>query len=292
MMWPLMNVISLISEEVPEGGQAAEHHVPIIVEWVNHLLGPAVYRIQEAIMPTVYGWFGAEWHGHPEMPIPTHMVMFFIAVIISTVGLRWMIGELSIENPSNRQQFFEVIFEGVRNLMRENIGPHYMRYFPVIGLFTVLIGVSNLMGMIPFLRAPTANYNIPFALAVLSFLYYNYVGIKENGLLGHLRHFAGPVLFVAVIFFPIEIVSNLARILSLSMRLFWNIFGDDISVEAFAQIMQYGFPMILLPLRAIVAVMQTFIFMYLSIIYISEVTHHEEKHEVSITTEQPAPVAA
>jgi F-type H+-transporting ATPase subunit a len=269
-------------QQAAEHGEAASdagHQVPAIAEWVNHVFGPAVYRIQEAIMPTFYGWFGAEWHGDPEMPIPVHMVMFFIAVIISTLILWLVRGKLSVENPSHRQQFFELLFGGLRNLMRENIGPHGMKYFPVIGTFAVLIGVSNLMGLIPGLIAPTANYNIPIALALMSFLYYNYVGIKENGLFGYLKHFAGPSAAIAVLFFPVEIISNLARIVSLSMRLLWNIFGDETLAGAFQQIFAWALPIILMPLGLFVALMQAFIFTMLSIIYISEVTHHEELHE-------------
>jgi F-type H+-transporting ATPase subunit a len=153
-------------------------------------------------------------------------------------------------------------------------------------MFAVLIGVCNLMGLIPFLEAPTANYNIPIALAVMSFLYYNYVGIKENGLFGYLKHFAGPSAAMAVLFFPVEIISNTARIVSLSMRLLWNIFGDETLAGAFMEIFRWGLPIILMPLALFVAVMQAFIFTMLSILYISEVTHHHEAHEVSLTREE------
>lgn len=287
MMWSFINLAPQAAEQAAEQGEAAAgHHVPVIVEWVNHVLGPTVYRLQQAIMPTFYGWFGAEWHGDPEMPIPKHMVMFFIAVIISTVVLYWLRGKLSVEQPSNRQQVFELLVEGLRNLIRENIGPHGMRYFPVIGMFAVFIGVCNLMGLIPFLEAPTANYNVPLALAAVSFLYYNYIGIKENGLFGYLKHFGGPIVAMSWLFFPVEILSNLVRIVSLSMRLLVNMFGDETLVGAFSQILAWGLPVILMPLGLFVALMQSFIFTFLSTIYISEVTHHHEAHEVSITREE------
>lgn len=275
-----MNLFALGLSGETGGGQAA-HHVPFIAEWVNHVLGPAVYRLQQAIMPKFYGLFGAEWQGNPEMPIPTHMVMFFIAVFIATVVLRFLRGKLSVENPSHRQQFFELLISGLRTLMRDIIGQHGARYFPVIATFAVLIGTCNLMGLIPGLEAPTANYNVPIALALLSFFYYNYVGIRENGLIGYLRHFAGPVLAIAPLFFPVEIISNSARIVSLSMRLFLNIFVDETLVRVFSQIIAWGIPAILMPLGLFVALMQTYIFILLSMIYISEVTHHAEAHEIS-----------
>lgn len=294
MMWSLMNLAPRVVEQAAEHGAAAAggHHVPVLVEWINLLLGPTVYRLQEAILPTIYGWFGAQWHGDPEMPIPPHIVFFFIAVFISVVVLYLVRGRLSVENPSPRQQFFELIFEGLRSLMKENIGPHYIRYFPVIGMFAVLIGVCNLMGLVPFLEAPTANFNVPLSLAVMSFLYYNYIGIKENGPLGHIKHFTGPVAAIAVIFLPVEIVSNFARIVSLSLRLFANIFGDENIAKAFMDVLAWGLPIFLMPIAVIVAILQTFIFVILSIIYISEVTHHEEKHEVSMTREKPSGAGA
>jgi F-type H+-transporting ATPase subunit a len=289
MIWSLIET----AQQTGEHGESAGggHHVPAIAEWVNHTLGPTVYEIQTAIMPTVYGWFGAEWPGDPEMPIPVHMVMFFIAVFITTVVLWLVRGKLSVENPSHRQQFFELLISGLRNLVHDNIGPHGMKYFPVIATFAVLIAVCNLLGLIPGLIAPTANYNIPIALALLSFLYYNYVGIKENGLFKYLKHFAGPSAAIAIIFFPVEIISNCARIVSLSMRLLWNIFGDETLAGVFTQIFAWGLPAVLMPLGLFVALMQAFIFTMLSIIYISEVTHHEEAHE-SISPEAHVEVPA
>jgi F-type H+-transporting ATPase subunit a len=116
-------------------------------------------------------------------------------------------------------------------------------------------------------------------------VYYNYIGVKENGLFGYLKHFAGPSAAMAVLFFPVEIVSNLARIISLSMRLLWNMYGDETLSGAFAQIFAWGVPIVLMPLALFVALMQSFIFTILSVLYISEVTHHHESHEVSVTHE-------
>jgi len=125
MIWSLINLAPQAAEHAAEQSEttAAGEHIPILVEWVNNLLGPTVYRIQQVIMPTFYSWFGAEWQGDPEMPIPKHMVMFFIAVFISTVILYWLRGKLSVEKPTNRQQSFEILIEGLRSLIKENIGP-------------------------------------------------------------------------------------------------------------------------------------------------------------------------
>jgi F-type H+-transporting ATPase subunit a len=132
--------------------------------------------------------------------------------------------------------------------------------------------------MLPDMVAPTASYNVTLALALTSFLYYNYVGIRENGLFGHLRHFAGPVLWLAPLMFPIEVISNVARILSLSMRLFGNIYGEEQVSGAIAEMVSLGVPVLLMPLGVLTAFLQTFIFIVLSMVYLGEVSHHSEDH--------------
>jgi F-type H+-transporting ATPase subunit a len=148
----------------------------------------------------------------------------------------------------------------------------------VIATFGMLILVSNLMGLIPGLMAPTASTSVTFALGVSSFVYYNAIGIRENGLGGHLRHFAGPIPWLAVLMFPIELVSNFVRPLSLGIRLFGNLFGDEQILGTIFGLVRWVLPALIMPLSVFVAFMQTFIFVLLSIIYISEVSHHHEEH--------------
>jgi F-type H+-transporting ATPase subunit a len=167
-----------------------------------------------------------------------------------------------------------------------------------------LILVSNLMGLVPGLMAPSAATSVTFALGVSSFVYYNAIGIKENGLVGHLKHFAGPIPWLAVLMFPIELVSNLVRPMSLGIRLFGNLFGDEqilgtigkLATDMFTWINStklflwiyattglsipegpWILPAAIMPLSLFVAFMQTFIFVLLSILYISEVSHHHEE---------------
>src|SRR5262249_22170425 len=149
----------------------------------------------------------------------------------------------------------------------------------------LLILLSNITGMLPDMIAPTANFNVTLALAITSFLYYNYVGIRENGLLGHLKHFGGPVPSIAImiILFPIEIISKLARILSLSMRLFGNIYGEEQVSGVIASMMQWILPILLMPLGLLTSVLQAFIFIVLSMVYLGEVSHHSEEHHGETT---------
>jgi F-type H+-transporting ATPase subunit a len=274
-------------------GRGAAHHVPIIVEKLNHWIGEPVFNLQKLIMPKIYDYlkiFGPQWPGEGKtfdeymaagyLPIPTHVVMFLFVVIIAVVVLTFLRGKLSVESPNTRQQTFEVGVEAIRGLLSDLVGPGGMKHFPVVATFGLLILLSNLTGMLPDMIAPTANFNVTLALALTSFLYYNYVGIRENGLLGHIKHFGGPVPSIGIMLFlfPIEIISNLARILSLSMRLFGNIYGEEQVSGVISSLMQWVVPALLMPLALLTSVLQTFIFIVLSMIYLGEVSSHSEDH--------------
>jgi F-type H+-transporting ATPase subunit a len=296
-----MFLLTLLQEH---GQQAAEHgagaghakHVPIIVEKLNDWIGEPVFEIQKVIMPPIYKAlkiFGPEWPGENKsfqeyldagyLPIPTHVVMFLFVVVVAVVILTILRGKLSVESPNKRQQTFEVGVEAIRGLLNDLVGIEGMKHFPVVATFGLLILLSNLTGMLPDMVAPTANFNVTLALAMTSFLYYNYVGIRENGLLGYIKHFGGPVPSIAImlILFPIEIISNLARILSLSMRLFGNIYGEEQVSGVISSLMQWVVPVLLMPLALLTFVLQTFIFIVLSMVYLGEVSGHSEDHGAS-----------
>jgi F-type H+-transporting ATPase subunit a len=293
----LLNLLQEHGQQAAEHGAKAGHaaHVPIIVEKLNDWIGEPVFNIQKMIMPRIYHalsfLFGDHWPGEGMtyeayraanyLPIPTHVVMFLFVVLIAVVVLTILRGKLSVESPNTKQQTFEVGVEAIRGLLSDLIGPGGMKHFPVVATFGLLILLSNLTGMLPDMIAPTANFNVTLALAITSFLYYNYVGIRENGLLGHIKHFGGPVPSIAIMLFlfPIEIISNLARILSLSMRLFGNIYGEEQVSGVISSLMQWIVPAMLMPLALLTSVLQTFIFIVLSMIYLGEVSHHSEDHD-------------
>lgn len=272
--------------------EAGGHHVPVVVEALNHYFGEPIHKLQmEYTYPhwqKFFGWFGTTPESvfggayTPENAVPWYTVMFILAVLF-TLALIWVLKprRLSVEEPTYSQLILEKGVLAIRDLLVDNVGPHGLKYLPVIATFGILILVSNLMGLIPGLMSPTAAVSVTFALGISSFVYYNAIGIKENGLVGHLKHFAGPIPWLALLMFPIELISNLVRPMSLSIRLFGNLFGDEQILGTIFGLSPYGLllPVFIMPLSLFVAFMQTFIFVLLSVIYISEVSHHhEEQH--------------
>ena len=273
---------------------------PLIVEFVNYYLGEPVYRFQMATTRPLWIWifdkvgvaakpedvFGPY---SPDTAIPWYTVMLVVACILS-VAIIWILkGKLSEDDPSKGQLTLEAGFLALKDLIVSVVGEHGYRYFPVIATFAVLILVSNLMSLFPLFMPPTEHVNVTFALGLSSFIYYNSVGIRENGLLNHLAHFAGPklpllmALIMTPLIFSIELVSNLIRPMTLGLRLFANMFADaQVASEAaklYPPFTQYFLPILVMPLAVFVSFVQTLVFTLLSMIYISEVSHpHDEEH--------------
>jgi F-type H+-transporting ATPase subunit a len=281
------------AHEAAEHAEEAEHHVPIVVQLVNHYFGEAAYRFEMNYTYPLWTKFFAKFGTTPdavfgpytpENAIPWYTVMFVIACILS-VAIIWIFkGHLSEDKPGGTQQTLELGVLAVRGMLEDIVGPQGLKYFPVVMTFAVLILVSNLMGMFPLFMSPTSATSVTFALGISSFLYYNYIGISENGILTHLKHFAGPVWWIAPLIFPIEVISNLIRPFSLGIRLFGNLFADEKVMETVAHLAPpytWFAPIALMPLSVFVAFIQTFVFVLLSQLYLSEVSHapHEAHGE-------------
>ena len=276
-----------------EGG----HHTPLIVEFINHYLGEPVYHFQMAVTRPIWekllAKFGTTPEAvfgpySPETAIPWYTIMFVIACVLSILLIWIFKGKLSQDDPSSGQLTLEAGFLAIKDLVVNVIGEHGYKYFPIVATFAVLVLVSNLMGLFPMFMSPTASVNVTFALGISSFVYYNYVGIHENGLINHLAHFTGPklplvmTLIITPLIFGIELISNLIRPLTLGMRLFANMFADEqISLQIsglYPPYTQFLLPVVLLPLAVFVAFVQTLVFTLLSMIYISEVSHPPHDH--------------
>ncbi len=278
-----------------EGGG---EHTPLIVEFINHYLGEPVYRFEIAYTRPLWVKFFTNFGttpekvfgvGYsPETAIPWYTIMFVVACLLTVVIIRLLKGKVSEDDPKAGQLTLEAGYLAIRDMIGSIIGDHGSRHFPVVATFGILILVSNLMGQFPLFMSPTASVNVTFALGISSFVYYNYVGISENGIFGHLRHFAGPKLpimiaiFITPLIFVIELISNSIRPFTLGVRLFANMFSDE---QVFTQITnlappftQFVLPLALTGLGVFVAFVQAFVFTLLSMIYIGEVSHASHEH--------------
>ncbi len=172
----------------------------------------------------------------------------------------------------------ELLVEGVVGMAEGVLGHDARKYVPLYGAFFIFILVSNLMGLLPGFSPPTTNFNVTLALGLLSFTAYNIVGFREQGV-GYLKHFVGPMLWLAPLMIPLELISNFVRPFSLALRLLGNMTGDHTVLEIFTDLTKVGIPVIFYGLGTFVSFVQAFVFTLLSMVYVSlAVAHHGGDH--------------
>lgn len=170
--------------------------------------------------------------------------------------------------PSGWQNLMESVVGGIENLMVETMGPKGKTYFPLIATFSLFILVSNLIGLVPGMYPPTADLNTNAALALTAFSMTHIIGVKEHGI-GYLKHFMGPIAVLAPLIFIIEIIGHLARPLSLSLRLFGNMYGHEIVLMIFFALVPLFLPVPMMLMGVLVSFIQAFVFTLLAMIYIA-----------------------
>ncbi|PYQ36362.1 MAG: ATP synthase F0 subunit A [Acidobacteria bacterium] len=221
----------------------------------------------------------ALWHSVQHQyvwDIPDHVIMAALVLLISCIIFPLASRRISKENPGPLQHILELTVQGLKDLLHDVVGKEGEVFLYIIGAFAVFIFISNIFGLFYFLQPPTSNPNTTFALALTSFLYYNYQGIKTQGLLHYLKHFGGPVWWLFPLMFVIEIIANFARILSLGMRLFGNIFGEHTATGIFSGLVPIIIPWPMMALGIFGAVLQTFVFIMLTMVYLSGAVAAEE----------------
>ena len=223
--------------------------------------------------------------GVPGKWMPAHVT--FTWLLMGILVVTGALGTHALRPvPGPLQNFVEVVIEAFHGLLDQMIGHQGRQFLPLIGTAGLFILTSNLLGNIPGFQPPTANWNTTVALAVTVFLSYNYFGIRKHGLLNYLKHFCGPIWWLAPLMFPIEFIGHLARPVSLSIRLFGNIFGEESVIVILLSLVWLVMPYfiwlgIMLPLSLFTAAVQTFVFIMLSMVYIAgavEEGHGEEHH--------------
>lgn len=200
-----------------------------------------------------------------ELLVVLGFIAFFALVRVS----------LSVEKPGNSQQIAEMIHELVGDQAESIIGHGYERFQAFVTCVFLFILTCNLLGLIPGIDAPTMSPVVPLGLAVAVFIYYNFHGIRVQGPIGYLKHFAGPIWWISWLLFPIEIISHCARMMSLTIRLWANMFAGDLVTLVFFSLIPVALPAAFLGLHLMVSVIQAIVFALLAAIYLGQAVAHE-----------------
>lgn len=211
---------------------------------------------------------------HPEAPIANYVAMQIFVVLIAILLFIMVRARLSVDNPGFLQHMFEGIHGFVSNQSREIIGHGHATFDSYLTTLGIFILFSNLVGLFPAFEAPTAFPYVPFGCALVTWFYYHFHGIRTNGF-GYIKHFLGPIPLLAPLLFVIEFFSHTARLMSLTIRLFANIFAGDMVTLAFFSLVPIGLPLLFIGLHIGVSFIQTYIFVLLAMVYLGEATAHE-----------------
>ena len=212
---------------------------------------------------------------HPDpRPWANFVVMQFVVVLFLMVIVALLRFRLSAGRPGNLQQAFELFYEFVRGQAEDQIGPEGLRYVGYFGTIFLFILTANLIGIVPCFESPTQNPSVTAGCALTTFIYYNLIGIQANGF-RYAASFAGPVWWLAPMMVPIEILSQLARPLSLTIRLYANMFAGEKVTMAFLGLTFFPAPVIFMGLHVFVGTIQAYIFMLLTMVYVGGAVAHE-----------------
>lgn len=238
----------------------------LIANWLNHVFGGVALALMHLVhyqpadpSAPIDGTFAL------ELLVAAALILFFLFVRLT----------LSVEKPNAAQQIAEMIHEFTGTQAEAVIGHGYERFQAFVTCILLFILINNLLGLVPGIVTPTSKPIVPFGIAVLTFLYYNFHGFRVQGPVGYLKHFAGPVWWMAWLLFPVEIISHLARMMSLTIRLYANMLASDLLTLISFSMLPLLAPVAFLGLHAMVAVIQAYVFMLLTIIYLGMAVSHE-----------------
>src|SRR6202789_419704 len=237
-----------------------------LTSFLNHLFAAPVDKVLALlhVVPT-----------YPEAPITN---TFAMELLVFAVLLAYFVAirvTLSVENPGAVQHLAEMTNEFVSTQGEQIIGHGYEQFTGYLTVILLFILLANLLGLFsPWLESPTANVAVPLGLALVTFVYYHYHGVRANGF-AYIKQFLGPVWWLYPLLFPIEVISHCARVLSLTVRLYANMFAGDLLTLVAFSIIPVGVPLAALGLHLGVAVIQAYVFMLLSAIYLSLAVSHE-----------------
>ncbi len=247
-----------------------EHAFSILYKPINEMLIAIFGESSEQWQ----AWMGLHSHGYwlPDNAIMSILVAVLIALMVIPIGRK-----LSVETPSKLQSMFETLITGLEDLIDDVVGHGTgQRFLPIICALAFFIFIGNIFGLFYFVQPPTADASTTFALSITAFIFYNVVGIKQNGVLKYAKHFLGPVMFLAPLMLIIELISHAARILSLAIRLFGNISGEHTATAIFFGMFPFILPWPMMCLGIFGAFLQAFIFIMLTMAYLNGAVGAEE----------------
>jgi F-type H+-transporting ATPase subunit a len=201
-------------------------------------------------------------------PLPAHLIMAMIVTVILVIFFKLTVRNLSLF-PKKMQTLLETIYLFFRGHVDDTIGPEGRKFIPALGTLGLFIAMANLIGLLPEMSSPTANINVPAGCAIFIFLYYHAQGVKKHGFFGYLKTFTGPAWWMAWMFAPIEIISHFSRPMSLTVRLFCNIFGEDLVIIIIMSLAPFIAPLPMMAMAIFTSLLQAYIFIMLSSVYLA-----------------------
>lgn len=212
----------------------------------------------------------------PLHAVPDYLVMVLLVALLLVALLGLASRRLQLV-PGTRQSVAEMIVQAFAGLIVETVGPEGRKYLPVIGTVGLFIFGCNIIGLFPGLMSPTSKLNVTLGCALVVVFYYHAQGVKAQGL-KYFKHFLGPIPALAPLMVPIEVISHFSRPVSLSMRLFCNIFAEELLIVIMASIIPFLLPLPFMAVAVFTSIIQSYVFVLLSCIYIAGAVAHEEEH--------------
>ena len=224
----------------------------------------------------LFSLVGIEVH-NPEHLIPDYVVMCLIAAAVLILFLGLSSRKFKI-TPSKLQSVLELIIQAFESLLVDIIGESGKKYLPLVATIGLFIFSCNIIGLVPGMMSPTSKLNVTVGCALVVFFYYHWQGIKTQGVFRYLKHFTGPIPLLAPLFFPIEVISHFSRPVSLSLRLYGNIFAEELLIVVIASIIPFFLPLPFMVIALLTAVIQAGVFVLMACVYIGGAVAHEEEN--------------
>lgn len=242
--------------------------MPVHEPWLTALFNDHLAGLANAVLAMV---------GYPTSPRPwsASLTMEILVVTILVVMFAVLRSQLSMDRPGKLQHAFEAIYNFLHSESEEHVGHDGPKYLSLFGTLFIFILFANLLGVIPGFESPTMFPEVPAGLAMVAFLYYNVMGIRAQGVGKYLAHFAGPMPLLAPLMIPIELVSHMARPLSLTIRLFANMYAGEQVTLVFLSLTYLLGPALFMGLHVFVSFLQAYIFALMTMMYVAGAVAHD-----------------